>query len=208
MSKLERFLKTGHPDQVIGHLRRMRDPKRIATALEHEKIFPRSAAAARLTEIDPAGFRAYFLREIQRSEDFRRRKILHIIANMGPRNAEFTDDIAELGLKHKVADTRNYALLALGKIGPPAAKYIPEIANRGLYGPTLTEAVKALERIGDPAAIPFLKKEIEKDQEPLNFRKKHLPEWEIKEMIFVMRKLMIMKAVGRVKKFFRFRTSY
>ncbi|HEV8290068.1 MAG TPA: HEAT repeat domain-containing protein [Candidatus Norongarragalinales archaeon] len=55
MSKLEKFLTRGHPQMVINHLAKIRNPANAAKALEHEDSGVRWAAVRALGMIGASG---------------------------------------------------------------------------------------------------------------------------------------------------------
>ncbi|HEV8289738.1 MAG TPA: HEAT repeat domain-containing protein [Candidatus Norongarragalinales archaeon] len=159
MSKIERFLRHGNPENVMSHIPKMRDPAKITIAFQHDKPEVRYAASEALGKLGPEHLAKLLAHHHPEVFGHAERELIRIGSSAAPHVAKM--------LENDEHHARWYAAYILGKIGPTAAPFAKNIAEHALTHKnwhTATTAAKALEEIGNPEVLPQLQKALESEK--------------------------------------------
>ncbi|HEV8290027.1 MAG TPA: hypothetical protein VGQ00_03695 [Candidatus Norongarragalinales archaeon] len=162
MSKLERFLRTGHPKVVLRHVKRMKNPEIILLALKHENSKVREAVLERFEAMPDQELKAIIpiIARLLLSDSYLgvkfRDRASTVLAKTGSR--------ALPHVNRMLRDERYYVKMnglgvaeLMGESARPLAKPIANILT--MNHPSMqSQAARLLAKIGDPGVIPIIDK--------------------------------------------------
>ncbi|HEV8289935.1 MAG TPA: hypothetical protein VGQ00_03230 [Candidatus Norongarragalinales archaeon] len=130
MSKLERFMHEGHYANVIKHLRKMKQPAKIALAFSHADYGVNKVASERLAHLGEPGAR-------QLANSLRSNNMFEV---------EYAvSGLSRMPLKHVKPFAKNIADSGL---------FLPKPINLRIKERIIEKSAKLLERIRDPSVLP------------------------------------------------------